>query len=181
MNFDHKILKLSCGSVINIYQNVFPRVTMDFFHQFACASKYSYGRSSDFASRRNKLGSFFSCELTKEDDANFHFNENEIVIKITGKRTRTKSWINATETGSQYFPHADGHCLTLLYYINPIWNTDYGGETFFYDFHKNEKEIAVDFVPGQIVTFNGVLTHKPGLVLGNPEPRYVYTCQYTLE
>lgn len=173
----HKSLKLTCGSQVDIYQNIFTDQEQSDFYRFAALSKYMYGNHSELSYKASKLGSFYGCVFTEQDDLNFGLNKNIQIQKIVNNRPRVRSWINGTLSGSRYYPHTDGHVFTVLYYINTIWDTDHGGETLFYNMY-GEKELAIDFVPGQVVAFDGRLKHKPGLVQWNPDVRYVYTCQY---
>jgi hypothetical protein len=176
-----KILNLSCGSKIEIYQDVFEYNLRTHFLVFVLQSKYWFGRGSSINTRHNRLGSFFSCEFSADDDRNFGFNETEIVKKLTKNYKREKSWVNASLPGSWYYTHSDSikESLTLLYPINVYWDTEHGGETLFYNSY-GEKEIAVDFIPGQIIKFDGRIPHKPAMISGNFEPRFMYTCQYSL-
>lgn len=178
-----KELKLSCGSVIEIYDNVFTDHEMQFFLWFAQKCHYEFGRNSSDTILLNK-GSFFSCVFTPKDDQNFSFNNKQLVQKITTGTVPVQSWINATLPGSWYYSHVDVFDqtltetpITLLYAINEIWNTNHGGETLFYNSY-GEKEFALDFTPGRIIKFDGRLKHKPAIVQGNYEPRYMYTCKY---
>jgi hypothetical protein len=173
----YKSLKLTCGSSIDIYQNIFTAQEQNDFYMFAVFSKYMFGNHSDIGYKSSKLGSFHSCIFSDEEDNDFGLNKHEFIKKIVHNRSRVRSWINGTLAGSRYYPHTDGYVFTILYYINTIWDTDNGGETLFYNMY-GEKELAIDFVPGQIVAFDGRLKHKPGLVQWNPDVRYVYTCQY---
>ena len=178
---NHKILKLTCGSIIEIYDSVFTISEMTHFYEFSFHSKYKFGRGSNIASSSTKLGSFFSCVFSEEDDANFSFNSKNIVQDITKGFKRKISWINATLPGSWYYGHIDSveETITLLYANNMYWDPEHGGETLFYNSY-GIKEIAIDFTPGRIIKFDGRLKHKPAMSAGHFEPRYMYTCQYSL-
>lgn len=151
---------------------------------FAQGSNYKVGRYSGEGSI-NRPGNFFSCTFTDEDDNNFGLNNTPEVQCILGKVSKVISWVNATINGSWYFSHVDfmnngqdkKEYITLLYNINRFWDNEYGGETLFYNSY-GEKEIAVDFIPNQIVVFPSRLAHKPAFSDGNTEPRYMYSCQY---
>jgi hypothetical protein len=176
----HKILTTTCGSEIHIYQNLFTISQCDFFADFAINSKYQVGRFSSSASKL-KPGNFFSCAFSDDDDERFGLTSTPQVKEIIGNVSKRLSWINATITGSWYFTHSDIHdngssdkeYLTLLFNINRFWDTEHGGETLFYNKH-GEKELAVDFIPGQLIVFDSRLAHKPALSDGNTDPRFIF-------
>jgi hypothetical protein len=181
---NHKTLVTTCGRKINIFQNVFPIFKHEFFISYAQNSFYKIGRKSGNGST-DKPGNFFSCNFTDEDDYNFGLNNTPEVKNILGNAKRRCSWINSTITGSWYYSHVDWidngrddkEYVTLLFNINRFWDTEHGGETLFYNIY-GEKEIAVDFIPGQIIVFDSRLAHKPALSDGNTEPRYIYVSIY---
>lgn len=176
---NHKILKLSCESTVEIYDNCFTESERFHLYSFSIYSNYKFGRTSDESTRVNRPGSFFSCFFSKEDDTNFSFNSKNIVQDITKRFKYKRSWINATIPGSWYYGHVDSseESITLLYASNLHWDSEHGGETLFYNSY-GEKEIVVDFMPGRIIKFDGRLKHKPAMSNGHFEPRYMYTCQY---
>lgn len=180
---NHKILTTTCGRKIQIFQNVFPTFKHEYFINFAQNSSYKIGRRSGPGSL-DKPGNFFSCNFTEEDDNNFRFNDTSEVKNILGNVRRKNSWINSTITGSWYYSHVDSfyepddiECITLLFNVNRFWDNEHGGETLFYNIY-GEKEIAVDFIPGQIIVFDSRLAHKPAISDGNTEPRYMYVSIY---
>ena len=181
---NHKTLKTSCGREIKIFHNVFPIFQHEFFVAYAQNSFYKVGRHSGPGSF-DKPGNFFSCILTDEDDNNFGLNNTSEAKNILGNLKRRMSWINTTITGSWYYSHVDWmddgndkkKYYTLLFNVNRFWDTEHGGETLFYNIY-GEKEIAVDFIPGQVIIFDSRLAHKPAISDGNTEPRYMYVSLY---
>lgn len=182
-----KNLKLSCGANIEIYQDLLTMSQRQYFHRFALLSSYQFGRASSL-STSFKPGSFFSCFFTEEDDKNFGLSEVSSIKEIVGDYTSKVSWINATLPGCWFYPHTDlpskedentERKISLLYNINTSWDTSHGGEMLFYNSY-GEKEIAIDFVPGQLIFFDSKLLHKPAITAGHYEPRYIYVCQYVL-
>ena len=69
------------------------------------------------------------------------------------------NWVTSL---SKFKVHTDGPTLDtdiLVYYINPTWNVNWGGETVFFD-DSGEKQIyASQFIPGRILYGTGDIPH----------------------
>jgi len=75
-------------------------------------------------------------------------------------------YVNSTVYGDMYYPHRDfaenePH-LTVLYYANPKWNADWGGETILYS-DDGDAQLAVTPRPGRILAFRGAILHRGGV------------------
>jgi len=74
-----------------------------------------------------------------------------------------RTYVNHGVHGDVFFPHSD--CpqdrkdVTVLYYGNLNWHSDWGGETLFYS-AGYEAELAVTARPGRIVVFCGATSHR---------------------
>ena len=55
-------------------------------------------------------------------------------------------------------------CLTFLYYANLHWDSDWGGETLFYD-RAWDARFAVTPRPGRLILFHANLNHRTGIPL----------------
>lgn len=79
---------------------------------------------------------------------------------------KLRLYVNCAVYGDVYYPHrdcdADKENITVLYYANPQWNADWGGETLFYG-DNGEAEVAVSPRPGRMVAFPGALLHCGGV------------------
>ena len=75
-------------------------------------------------------------------------------------------YVNSSIYGDVYFPHRD--CdqrlsnVTVLYYGNLNWHSDWGGETIFYN-DQHDAELAVTPRPGRIVASRGAILHCGGV------------------
>jgi SM-20-related protein len=75
-------------------------------------------------------------------------------------------YVNSTVYGDMYYPHRDSgedepH-ITVLYYANPKWSTDWGGETILYG-DDGDAQMAVTPRPGRILAFRGAILHRGGV------------------
>ena len=78
-------------------------------------------------------------------------------------------YVNNSVHTDVYFIHRD--CdpglrnITVLYYGNLIWHSDWGGETIFYD-DQYDAELAVTPRPGRFVVSRGAILHRGGVPSG---------------
>jgi SM-20-related protein len=81
---------------------------------------------------------------------------------------RQRVYVNYSVFGDMYYPHRDARPteknVTVLYYANPVWNKDWGGETVFFN-DDEDAEIAVLPRPGRILAFRGAILHRGGVPL----------------
>lgn len=178
-----KKLKLTCGKHIDIYQNLFSLAERSYFAEYALNSFFKLGGGSNKANKL-KGESYFSCVLSTNDEENFGLTNFPVIKKLFKKYNRKESWINATHHGSIYYTHTDiaynssnkEDWLTLLYCVNLSWDTEQGGEIMFFN-DIGEKEIAVDFIPGQLIAFDSSIGHRAAFSYGHIEPRIMYVCK----
>lgn len=89
-----------------------------------------------------------------------------------------RAYTNVAGFGDMLFTHTDclpeQHDLTALWYLCDSWDTEWGGETVFYDQH-DEIAYAVRPRPGRLVVFDGAIKHA-----GRPPSRTCYAPRYTL-
>lgn len=75
-------------------------------------------------------------------------------------------YVNNAVYGDAYFAHRD--CdpglrnITVLYYGNVNWHSDWGGETIFYN-DQHDAELAVTPRPGRFVISRGAILHRGGV------------------
>ncbi len=74
-----------------------------------------------------------------------------------------RAYINKSVYGDMYFTHRDCSAhrnhVTLLYYANLEWDSDWGGETIFYNDDK-DAEVVVAPRPGRVVVSRGAILHR---------------------
>ena len=67
--------------------------------------------------------------------------------------------VNLSCPGQTNIEHTHANLDVVLYYVNPIWNRMWAGETLFYSENRVELERAVEYVPNRLVFFNGEHPH----------------------
>jgi len=73
------------------------------------------------------------------------------------------AYANCAGYGEDYHAHRDSpedsKNVTILYYANPIWERDWGGETIFYN-DDNDAAMAVSPRPGRVVVSRSAILHR---------------------
>jgi len=152
----------SKNTFINVEDNLVNFCQQEYLYGFCQNSKYSFGHSS---STNTPDMSRFVCHLTEEE-----FNElqlNNILEDISKKHNLgdiqlLRSYINVYNMSSYLSCHTDDHeegSITFLYYANPSWEADWGGETVFYDSQKQEIIKSILPKPGRIAVFDSTIPH----------------------
>lgn len=89
-----------------------------------------------------------------------------------------RAYTNVASFGDVLFTHVDclpgQRDLTALWYLCEHWDTEWGGETVFYD-SNDEIVCSVRPRPGRLVVFDGAIKHA-----GRPPSRICYAPRYTL-
>jgi Rps23 Pro-64 3,4-dihydroxylase Tpa1-like proline 4-hydroxylase len=74
-----------------------------------------------------------------------------------------RAYVNSSVFGDMYYAHRDCSAhrnhVTILYYVNLNWQTDWGGETIFYD-DNNEAQLVVTPRAGRMVISRGAILHR---------------------
>jgi Rps23 Pro-64 3,4-dihydroxylase Tpa1-like proline 4-hydroxylase len=77
--------------------------------------------------------------------------------------TDLRAYVNSSVYGDSYYSHRDcpetSQNVTVLYYANLIWQTDWGGETIFYN-DDEDAVLAVSPRPGRVVVARGAILHR---------------------
>jgi hypothetical protein len=74
-----------------------------------------------------------------------------------------RAYVNSSFYGDSYYVHRDcpeneSH-VTALYYANLEWQTDWGGETIYYN-DDYDAELVVSPRPGRVVVARGAILHR---------------------
>ena len=89
-----------------------------------------------------------------------------------------RGYVNHASYGDMLFTHTDcapdANEFTVLVYIAPEWDIEWGGETLFYD-NNDDCLFACTPKPARVAIFHGSIKH-----VGRPPNRICYTPRYTL-
>ena len=96
-----------------------------------------------------------------------------------GQRFRPqRAYVNHSVYGDAYHMHRDESSVTVLYYANLTWETDWGGETIYYD-EDRDAQVVVSPRPGRLVVARGAILHR-GSVPSRDCPQARLTIAYKL-
>lgn len=74
-----------------------------------------------------------------------------------------RAYANSAVYGDSYYTHRDcpedSRNVTVLYYVNLLWQTDWGGETIFYN-DEQDAVLAVSPKAGRVVVGRGAILHR---------------------
>lgn len=74
-----------------------------------------------------------------------------------------RAYVNSAVYGDSYYTHRDcpedSKNVTVLYYVNLLWQADWGGETIFYN-DEQDAMLAVSPKAGRVVVGRGAILHR---------------------
>jgi hypothetical protein len=89
-----------------------------------------------------------------------------------------RAYVNCSVYGDSYYLHRDcqphERHVTALYYANPEWQADWGGETLYFT-DEEDAELAISPRAGRLVVARGALLHR-----GSVPTRICHEERYTL-
>tara|TARA_Y100000310_G_scaffold344864_1_gene460098 strand:- start:6291 stop:6854 length:564 start_codon:yes stop_codon:yes gene_type:complete len=103
----------------------------------------------------------------------------EAIRNLTNQEyTAYRGYVNHASYGDMLFTHTDcapdANEFTVLVYIAPEWNIEWGGETLFYN-SDDDCIFACTPKPARVAIFHGAIKH-----VGRPPNRICFTPRYTL-
>jgi hypothetical protein len=70
-----------------------------------------------------------------------------------------RAYVNHSVYGDAYYVHRDLSAVTVLYYVNLVWELNWGGETIYYD-DDNDAQVVVSPLPGRLLVSRGAILHR---------------------
>jgi len=145
------------GRDIHVFDNLF---TSDIVFNMSYLNKQSSFKRIEFSKDPNKL--FYSSEFDMKVFKTMAMYKI-VVEKITElygyEPVLNRTFINAQNFGDVSEIHIDSveEGVTAIYYLNEIWDKDWGGETIFYE--KDEPVVCVLPKSGRIVFADARISH----------------------
>tara|TARA_R100001086_G_scaffold155914_1_gene83346 strand:- start:28 stop:552 length:525 start_codon:yes stop_codon:yes gene_type:complete len=136
-------------------------------------SRYIIGWDDSYEPQ-NKTHPNLHSPYNKEDVKNLRILD-PILKKLNDKKLTYHSCIvNLTKPLDINFIHVHPDQIVALYYCNPTWYTEWGGETLFYEDNKKDIHLSSPYVPNKLIIFDGSVPHtiKAQNLLG---PSYRFT------
>ena len=143
---------------IQILDNYFNYNQRNFIYNYCKNSKFKIGwEDSDDIEKQNlkSLNSTFTYDEYLESGLKIGVDK---ISKLNAKPVNIV--INLTKPGDVHVPHTHNGQVVMLYYVNLEWQSQWAGETLFYD---NEcKKITKKVKPkkGRVVIFDSLIFHS---------------------
>lgn len=155
---EHKIL---------IFDDIFSRKEIIRFHELMSLSNFTFLHSSRFDTK--KYREWMADFLIDDFEGHIiHDKAKKIAEYFSESKREIKCYnvfCNASTYGNQSFIHSDSYDKTnisVLYYVNSNWKSEWGGETIFFD-KNQEARIAIGFKPGRFIVFDAEAIHRAGV------------------
>jgi hypothetical protein len=184
----HRKIEVDNTKAINIYDDVFSYSEMSQMFELAKKSKYQLERIASTTVPTTLQFKTLKSEYTVYDllwlgffkGSSTNFLKKE--IKENDYRLH-RVYINLCTAQDVYHYHTDSpidNDITLLYYLNTAWESNWEGETHFGDRQGNEIMHTASFLPGRLITFSATIPHKSSQpAFFAPEFRYVLTMKFS--
>lgn len=80
----------------------------------------------------------------------------------------TKSFVHLATPSDSFFMHTHDEYKVLLYYVNPVWQDGWHGDTVFYEDNCKDIRFCSPYTPGRCILFDGCIPHslRPQSVIG---------------
>lgn len=185
-----KEILLSCGSKIQVIDNLFSWQEREYFFQFAYRSLFTARNgASDATTVSFNPQLNLHCQYSSEDNINFKLiNSPNFVNNIKDDiGYPRKAWLNLILPGFWIHQHSDVNArtnteqITLMYFASFKWEKHFGGDVIFCNKFTGEKERIVEYLPGRLILFNSSIPHITTLTTGQSLPRYTYVCLFDKE
>ena len=166
-------INLSSGAEVTIYDNAFPMGFREDAYFFIKKSLFCIGWADKLTSENmfaydQHLHSVFS----QKDIQNlgiFNYIKNiQGVPRGVNEENLTRAVVNLSLPSDVYQTHIHRNEYVALYYANTYWQDGYHGKTLFFNQTKNKIDLALPYVPGRLILFDGETPHtiRPQSVAG---------------
>ncbi len=142
---------------IQILDNYFSYNERNFIYNYCRNSKFKIGwEDSDDIEKQNlkSLNSTFTYDEYLDSGLKIGVDK---ISKL--KAEPVKIVVNLTKPGDVHIPHTHNGQVVMLYYVNLEGQSQWAGETLFYDNECKEVIKSSIYQPGRIILFDGDIPH----------------------
>jgi hypothetical protein len=166
------------NSGILVYDNLIS--DKDILKYFSMVKNFDYSiKHKSVASARPNENLFVKyLNLESIQKTKLYSTVTEIMSNLNYKVNLVNSYVHNYGVDAPTAIHIDNTTPTVIYYANPVWEIDWGGETFMLD-EKDDIKHAVFSKPGRIIVFDGNTRHmgKPTSIKAK-ERRYIIVFKF---
>lgn len=128
-------------------------------HNFITRSTFKMG----FADNAQTAAYPYMCSAFSRDDVErmglFKELEGSDALKLVNSDKLERAIVNLSYPTEPHWCHTHENQTVLLYYANPYWQEEHGGETLFMSEDLEEIEFASIYKPGRVIVFDGEIPH----------------------
>lgn len=153
------------GLPISVFDTTLPIETIEARYNDLLARRFESDHSSSKSSKAyREWVSEMDLDAFREDSL---FAEMSSLVRTSFPEKNIdffSAFCNCISFGCHTFRHQDGgeNCFSALYYANPRWDSDWGGETTFFN-SDGDALHCIAPVPGRIVVLDGRAFHRAGM------------------
>ncbi len=152
--------------MLEIIDNVFDEKTIDnLYGYFRDGSSWRYTGTGREGTNWRKFSRDLNEDLEEEkilykkaekifNDKLFHFKKTHFL-----DNAYASGYVYGTVHDLHTDGYFEGHCYTIMFYLNKVWDISYAGETVYTDPSKTEIVASVLPKPGRVVVFDGQIPH----------------------
>jgi len=145
-----------------IYDNEISEQDILLYFSMVKSFDYSIKHKSILSAKQNQLLFVKYLNLESIKKTSLYNKILNILKNLNFKVKLINSYVHNYGVDSQTYMHVDNSTPTVMYYANPKWDIDWGGETFIFD-ENNDVKKTILAKPGRIAIFDGNTMH-----MGNP-------------
>ena len=166
------------GKLISVFDDVISKRELNVLYSIFQRSPF---KKQEVATAETEQFKHWVTEIPQDQIQTFEiYRQSLAIVKSVCQREYKlfRSYCNFASYGDMLFTHTDCPSdipgMTALWYICPEWDVEWGGETLFFDKHKDCR-FACSPRPGRLAVFDGSLLHA-----GRPPNRICYEPRYTV-
>ena len=149
--------------MIKVYNGVFtPEENLKLYNSILFGKKFTYGEVDSFDTPPTGM----VYDMSEDDNLFDKFyaavlrNHSEIE-----SLSYQRAYVNLFLPHEDPYFHTDGNVITCLFYINPEYNDNEGGET---QFLIEDNIVGIKAKPARLVVFDGNIVHRATSFRSNP-------------
>lgn len=150
-------------NIIKLFDSDPIDITLEEFDEVAVNYPWKHNGKTGLEDEPFRHWAINDADFLKNDDfVNKMWSKVNDQLKHQGYNLeRKKTLLNRYDFGDSSWAHTDTHDYTIILYLNPFWNVNWGGETLFFAESKDKILYAVYPKGGTFVLFSGKILHKP--------------------
>jgi hypothetical protein len=150
-----------------VLDDVVPPEDIAGLYRFFLNLPYQFGDSDRFDTKDYRHFGYVFDDAVLMEHPIVGFLARVAIAHLTSVGARVgrvkRAYVNLNLYGDVQFAHEDGDEWTAVAFVNERWHDDWGGELLIYEDLDKRMAYAISPVPGRMVVFDGLLSHRGGV------------------